>query len=146
MVKDATWIHEVSAQLKLLNVSVSIDDFGIAHSSMSRLLELPCTELKLDRSFVSNCVSDPLKHAVCQTIVDLAHRAGNVVCAEGVENPEDLQSVMHMGCDTVQGYIFAKPMGPDALVQQEHVLRSQFLEHFGSLAADLPPTRLDSRG
>jgi EAL domain-containing protein (putative c-di-GMP-specific phosphodiesterase class I)/FixJ family two-component response regulator len=146
MVKDATWIHEVSAQLKLLNVSVSIDDFGIAHSSMSRLLELPCSELKLDRSFVSNCASDQLKHAVCQTIVDLAHRVGNVVCAEGVEHAEDLKSIIYMGCDTVQGFIFAKPMGPDALIQQEVALRTKFLEHFGSLATDLAPTRSSNRG
>jgi EAL domain-containing protein (putative c-di-GMP-specific phosphodiesterase class I) len=89
MVKDTESIHEVAAQLKLLNVALSIDDFGIAHSSMSRLLELPCVELKLDRSFVSNCASDRLKHAVCKTLVDLAHRVGNVVCAEGVENPDD---------------------------------------------------------
>ena len=118
VVNDPTWIREVSTQLKLYNVSISIDDFGQAYSSLSRLLELPCVELKLDRSFVSSCSSDPLKHALCQTVVDLAHRVGSRVCAEGVEQPEDLRSVIEMGCDTVQGYIFAKPMPPDVFIER----------------------------
>ena len=117
-VKDPTLIHEVSTQLKLYNVGISIDDFGQAHSSFSRLIELPCVELKLDRSYVSSCSSDPLKHALCQTVIDLAHRVGSQVCAEGVEQPEDLRSVIEMGCDTVQGYIFAKPMQPDVFIDR----------------------------
>jgi EAL domain-containing protein (putative c-di-GMP-specific phosphodiesterase class I)/FixJ family two-component response regulator len=117
-VKDPTLIHEVSTQLKLYNVGISIDDFGQAHSSFSRLIELPCVELKLDRSYVSSCSSDPLKHALCQTVIDLAHRVGSQVCAEGVEQPEDLRAVIEMGCDTVQGYIFAKPMQPDVFIDR----------------------------
>jgi EAL domain-containing protein (putative c-di-GMP-specific phosphodiesterase class I)/ActR/RegA family two-component response regulator len=116
VVKDSELIHEISTQLKLYNVWISIDDFGQAHSSFSRLIELPCVELKLDRSYVSGCSSDPLKHALCQTVVDLAHRVGSHVCAEGVEQPEDLRSIIEMGCDTVQGYIFSKPMPPAAFI------------------------------
>jgi EAL domain-containing protein (putative c-di-GMP-specific phosphodiesterase class I)/FixJ family two-component response regulator len=117
-VNDSELIHEISTQLKLYNVWISIDDFGQAHSSFSRLIELPCVELKLDRSYVSGCSSDPLKHALCQTVIDLAHRVGSQVCAEGVEQPEDLRSVIEMGCDTVQGYIFAKPMQPDVFIDR----------------------------
>jgi EAL domain-containing protein (putative c-di-GMP-specific phosphodiesterase class I)/FixJ family two-component response regulator len=117
-VNDSELIHEISTQLKLYDVWMSIDDFGQAHSSFSRLIELPCVELKLDRSYVSGCSSDPLKHALCQTVIDLAHRVGSQVCAEGVEQPEDLRSVIEMGCDTVQGYIFAKPMQPDVFIDR----------------------------
>jgi EAL domain-containing protein (putative c-di-GMP-specific phosphodiesterase class I)/FixJ family two-component response regulator len=133
VVNDAKAIHEVSAQLKLYNVLISIDDFGLAYSSLSRLLELPCIELKLDRSFVSNCSSDRLKHALCQTVVDLAHRVGSTVCAEGVETLEDLRSVMGMGCDTAQGFLFAKPMPPDAFVSKATALSSQWAERLAAL-------------
>jgi EAL domain-containing protein (putative c-di-GMP-specific phosphodiesterase class I)/FixJ family two-component response regulator len=117
VVNDPELIHEISTQLKLYNVWISIDDFGQAHSSFSRLIELPCVELKLDRGYVSGCSPDPLKHALCQTVVDLAHRVGSHVCAEGVEQPEDLRSIIEMGCDTVQGYIFSKPMAPAAFIE-----------------------------
>jgi EAL domain-containing protein (putative c-di-GMP-specific phosphodiesterase class I)/FixJ family two-component response regulator len=144
MVKDAESIHEASAQLKLLNVGLSIDDFGVAHSSMSRLLELPCVELKLDRKFVANCAGDRLKHAVCKTVVDLAHRVGNLVCAEGVEDPDDLRCVIEMGCDTLQGFIFAKPMTPDAFIQRVGALQSQFVERYAHWV--VAPARLRGSG
>jgi EAL domain-containing protein (putative c-di-GMP-specific phosphodiesterase class I)/FixJ family two-component response regulator len=131
VVNDPTWIHEISTQLKLYNVWISIDDFGQAHSSLSRLLELPCVELKLDREFVSGCSSDPLKYALCQTVVDLAHRVGCYVCAEGVEQPEDLRSVIKMGCDTVQGYIFARPMAPDVFIERVRAWPSDSVERLG---------------
>jgi EAL domain-containing protein (putative c-di-GMP-specific phosphodiesterase class I)/FixJ family two-component response regulator len=115
-IQDPTRLQEVAAQLKLLDVQISFDDFGTAYASVSRLLELSCVELKLDRSYVTQCSSDPLKHAVCQTMVDLAHRVGVAVCAEGIENPEDLRAVIPMGCDIAQGFLFAKPMPPDVFV------------------------------
>jgi EAL domain-containing protein (putative c-di-GMP-specific phosphodiesterase class I)/ActR/RegA family two-component response regulator len=124
---DASRLQEVAAQLKLLDVRISFDDFGTAYASISRLLELSCAELKLDRSYVSRCSSDPLKHAVCQTMVDLAHR---VVCAEGIENSEDLQSLVEMGCDSAQGFLFAKPMPPDAFVAQVIERGMDYAAHF----------------
>jgi EAL domain-containing protein (putative c-di-GMP-specific phosphodiesterase class I) len=118
------------AQLKLLKVRISFDDFGAAYASLSRLLDLSCIELKLDRSYVARCSSDPLKHAVCQTMVDLAHRVGSLACAKGVEHPEDLRCLIEMGCDSVQGFLFAKPMPPEAFVAQMISLGANFNEHF----------------
>ncbi|MDT3683681.1 MAG: EAL domain-containing response regulator [Pseudorhodoplanes sp.] len=117
VIRDPELIQEVAAQLKLYNVAISIDDFGSAYSSLSRLLDFPCVELKLDRGMVSNCSSDRLKRALCQTIVDLAHRVGALVCAEGVENDEDLRALIDMGCDTAQGYFFSKPIDRETFVQ-----------------------------
>ena len=119
--------------MKLYDVRISIDDFGTAHSSLSRLLELPCVELKLDRSFVSNCASNRLKNALCQTVVDLAHRVGSQVCAEGVETVEDLEAIMRMGCDTAQGYLFAKPMPPETFAASVIARPLQFAERFAHL-------------
>jgi EAL domain-containing protein (putative c-di-GMP-specific phosphodiesterase class I)/ActR/RegA family two-component response regulator len=134
VIRDPQWIHEVSTQLKLYDVGISIDDFGTAHSSLSRLLELPCVELKLDRSFVANCAFEPLKYAVCQTVVDLAHRVGSRVCAEGVEKVEDLMAVIRMGCDTAQGYIFAKAMPPGSFATDIIARRAELAERFAHLA------------
>ena len=134
VIRDLQWIHEVSTQLKLYDVGISIDDFGTAHSSLSRLLELPCVELKLDRSFVANCAFEPLKYALCQTVVDLAHRVGSRVCAEGVEKVEDLMAVIRMGCDTAQGYIFAKAMPPGSFATDIIARRAELAERFAHLA------------
>jgi EAL domain-containing protein (putative c-di-GMP-specific phosphodiesterase class I) len=134
VIRDLQWIREVSTQLKLYDVGISVDDFGTAHSSLSRLLELPCVELKLDRSFVANCAFEPLKYAVCQTVVDLAHRVGSRVCAEGVEKVEDLMAVIRMGCDTAQGYIFAQAMPPGSFATDIIARRAELAERFAHLA------------
>jgi len=110
LIRDSEWAHEVASQLKLYNVDLSIDDFGSGYSSLSRLNDLPFSEVKIDRSFVSGCASNDLKHSLCQTVVDLAHRFGATTCAEGVETSEDLRALMAMKCDTAQGFLFAKPM------------------------------------
>jgi EAL domain-containing protein (putative c-di-GMP-specific phosphodiesterase class I) len=114
-------MREVATQLKLYNAWISLDDFGTAYSSLSRLADLPFIELKLDRSFVFNCAIDKRKHALCQMVVDLARRFGAASCAEGVETADDLQCVAKLGFDTAQGYFFAKAMPSD-----------QFLEFFHS--------------
>jgi EAL domain-containing protein (putative c-di-GMP-specific phosphodiesterase class I)/FixJ family two-component response regulator len=116
VVRDAEAVREIAAQLKIYNTSLSIDDFGAAYSSLSRLLEVPCAELKIDRQFVANCSVEPLKHALCQSVVDLAHRVGVTVCAEGIETAGDLRTLIEIDCDTAQGFLFAKPMKADILI------------------------------
>ena len=112
-IRDPEWMREVATQLKLYNAWISIDDFGKAYASLSRLTDLPFVELKLDRSFVSNCGSDKLKYALCQTVVDLACRFGASLCAEGVETADDLRCVTKLGFDSAQGYFLARPMPSD---------------------------------
>jgi EAL domain-containing protein (putative c-di-GMP-specific phosphodiesterase class I) len=109
IIRDPKWAREIATQLKLYNVGISIDDFGSAYASLSRLNDLPVIEVKIDRSFVSGCATDRLKHGLCQTVVDLAHRFGATACAEGVETREDLRALIEMQCDAVQGLLFAEP-------------------------------------
>lgn len=113
LIRDSDWAHEVASQLKLYNVDLSIDDFGSGYASLSRLNDLPFVEVKIDRSIVSACASNPLKHSLCQTVVDLAHRFGAKTCGEGVETTEDLRALMTMGCDSAQGFLFARPIPAD---------------------------------
>ena len=116
--REPEWVREVATQLKLYNVHISIDDFGSAYSSLSRLLHLPCVEVKLDRSFITNCSSDQQKRALCRMVIDLAHSFNVSTCAEGVEDIEDLRTLRKMGCDTAQGYLFARPMERYAFVEK----------------------------
>jgi EAL domain-containing protein (putative c-di-GMP-specific phosphodiesterase class I)/FixJ family two-component response regulator len=121
--REPEWVREVATQLKLYDVHISIDDFGSAYSSLSRLLHLPCVEVKLDRTFITNCSSDQQKRALCRMVVDLAHSFNVSTCAEGVENIEDLRTLRKMGCDTAQGYLFSKPLERHAFVEKLKTIR-----------------------
>jgi EAL domain-containing protein (putative c-di-GMP-specific phosphodiesterase class I) len=95
---------------------------------------MPCAELKLDRSFVLNCSSDRLRRALCQTAVDLAHRVQSPICAEGIDNVDDLRALIAMGCDTAQGFIFAKAMPPAEFVREVIDRPSDFAERLAYCA------------
>ena len=109
IIRDPEWVREVATQLRLYNAWISLDDFGSAYASLSRLKDLPFTEIKLDRSFVAGCAADALKRGLCQTVVDLARRFGASCCAEGVETVDELRCLTKLGFDTAQGFLFAKP-------------------------------------
>jgi EAL domain-containing protein (putative c-di-GMP-specific phosphodiesterase class I)/FixJ family two-component response regulator len=115
IVRDLDLAREAVTQLTLYNISLSIDDFGSAYSSFSRLRDLSAAELKIDSSFVLNCSKDRSKRALCQSVVDLAHRFGAVTCAEGVENHADLKALIDINCDIAQGFMFAKPQTAQSL-------------------------------
>ena len=115
-IREPEWIQEIGAQLKLYEVLLSIDDFGCGYSSLSRLRELPCAEVKLDRSFITNCSTDDGKQSLCKAAIELAHKFGATVCAEGVENIQDLRTLIALQCDTAQGFLFARPRSPVAFL------------------------------
>jgi EAL domain-containing protein (putative c-di-GMP-specific phosphodiesterase class I)/CheY-like chemotaxis protein len=113
--EDPDLTREVITQLKLYNISLSVDDFGSAYSSFIRLGELSVIELKIDGGFVQNCSTDESKQTLCRCIIDLAHRFGASTCAEGVENPEDLRTLIDIGCDVAQGFLFARSQTAESL-------------------------------
>jgi EAL domain-containing protein (putative c-di-GMP-specific phosphodiesterase class I) len=110
IVGDVALAQEISTQLAIYGVTLSIDDFGEGYSSFSRLKQVPFCELKIDREFVENCATNPTNKAICESVVNLAHRLGCVVVAEGVENQADLRLLHQIGCDLVQGFLLARPM------------------------------------
>ena len=103
-------------QLKSFGIKVAIDDFGIGFSSLSYLQQLPLDRIKVDRAFVST-VANEGGGLIAETIISLGKRIGLSTIAEGVETKEQLQAVMAMGCEEVQGYLFAKPMPAADLMQ-----------------------------
>jgi EAL domain-containing protein (putative c-di-GMP-specific phosphodiesterase class I) len=97
-------------------IHLSIDDFGTGYSSLSYLRRLPAEELKIDRSFVKDIESSADALAVVDAVVKLAHALGLRVVAEGVETPHQREMLTAMGCDELQGYLFARPMSARALL------------------------------
>jgi diguanylate cyclase (GGDEF)-like protein len=105
------------AQLGLIGVHLSIDDFGTGYSSLSYLRRLPAKEVKIDRSFVMDLERSADARAVVDAVVKLAHALGKRVVAEGVETPKQRRILTDMGCDELQGFLFAQPMTAGDLLQ-----------------------------
>jgi EAL domain-containing protein (putative c-di-GMP-specific phosphodiesterase class I) len=116
IVRDIPLAHEIATQLKIYDIVLAIDDFGIGYSHLARLRDLPFAELKLDRNLVANCGDDPTSAALCQTSIDLAHRFGSIAVAEGIEKNSELETLLKMRCDLGQGFLFAPPMPLDRFV------------------------------
>jgi len=89
--------------LRELGVELSIDDFGTGHSSLSKLRQLPVTELKIDRSFVTNMLNDENDEAIVVATIQLAHSLGLDVVAEGIEDAEVFRRLRELDCDYAQG-------------------------------------------
>jgi len=104
----------VLSELRALHVGLKLDDFGTGYSSLSYLRNLHFDSLKIDRSFVSKLGSDEDTHAIVGTIVNLAHTLHMNVVAEGIETEQQLTELVELGCDSGQGYYFAKPLDTDA--------------------------------
>jgi len=100
----------VLTELAALGVGISIDDFGIGQTSLGFLSSLPVHELKIDKGFVTNMMSDPGHAAIVRSIIDLGHNLALRVVAEGVETEDVAHELRQAGCDTAQGFLFARPM------------------------------------
>ncbi|MEM9543959.1 MAG: EAL domain-containing protein, partial [Cyanobacteria bacterium P01_E01_bin.42] len=97
-------------QLQKWGIQLSIDDFGTGYSSLSRLHCLPLSTLKIDKSFVTNLLDEEENLAIVKTIIGLAHHLKLNIVAEGVETHRQLTELRRLGCELVQGYLFAKPL------------------------------------
>ena len=118
-------------RLKDLGVKISLDDFGTGHSSLSYLHQLPIDTLKIDRSFVTDIVTDTQKGVLVRQIIEIGTNLGKTVVAEGVENIGQYLILRSYQCDMIQGYYFSRPLN---------------IEDFNSLLRDrdglIPPRAL----
>jgi diguanylate cyclase (GGDEF)-like protein len=94
--------------LQDLGLLFSIDDFGTGHSSLSRLRQLPVSELKIDKSFIIDMIGNKDDEVIVKSTIELAHSLGIRVCAEGVETAEVMQQLFQWHCDIIQGYHISK--------------------------------------
>jgi EAL domain-containing protein (putative c-di-GMP-specific phosphodiesterase class I) len=103
---------DVLQRLRALGVGVALDDFGTGYSSLLYLRDLPVTEVKIDRTFVSGVERQEDDAAIVQSVVQLAGAVGMAVVAEGVETAGQARFLHHVGCKCAQGYRYARPAPP----------------------------------
>jgi EAL domain-containing protein (putative c-di-GMP-specific phosphodiesterase class I) len=106
---------EILTRLSIKGVRVSMGGFGTGYSSVLSLLRMPYAELKIDRSYVSACATDPEAWKLVRAAVSLARELGMHVVAEGVETEDISERLRKAGCELGQGWYFGRPMQQDAL-------------------------------
>ncbi len=118
LMKRPDQVIPVMRALRQLGFGISLDDFGMGHSSLALLKNLPISSLKIDRSFVRDLPQQRNDRAIVKTIVDLGSQMGLAVIAEGVETQPQLDILRQSGCTLIQGYLLDRPMAlADLLVK-----------------------------
>lgn len=110
MLKDPAMAMEIMNRLVEAGIKISIDDFGTGYSSLAYFKNLPVQEVKIDKSFVSDMLTNERDNVIVKSIIDLGHNLGMRVVAEGVENKETMIALKQMGCDVLQGYYVSRPV------------------------------------
>jgi EAL domain-containing protein (putative c-di-GMP-specific phosphodiesterase class I) len=109
---------ETLEQLVSMGVALALDDFGVGHSSMSRLVQAPMDVVKVDRSFVTAMASDPRRSFVVETAIEIAHGLGLRVVAEGVETRAVWDRLRELGCDWAQGFYISRPVAANGVLER----------------------------
>lgn len=110
LMDDPKAVIKALNRLNAIGLRISIDDFGIGYSSLTYLQQLPVNELKIDKSFGLSLGKDSNSAVIVRSTIDLAHKLGLRVVAEGVESQETLDLLQQLGCDAVQGFYLGRPM------------------------------------
>jgi diguanylate cyclase (GGDEF)-like protein/PAS domain S-box-containing protein len=109
LISDPERTSNVLKSLAQAGIGIAIDDFGTGYSSLSYLKKIHATTLKIDKSFIDNVVHDLNDRAIVEAVISLAHNLGIKIVAEGVEQKDQSDLLQSLGCDIVQGYLYAKP-------------------------------------
>jgi len=112
LMDDPQVVIDALVKLKSHGISIALDDFGTGFSSLSYLQKLPLDRLKVDRAFITNIAKEGLS-VIAETIIDLGKKMNLKVIAEGIEEIEQQERLIELGCDEAQGFYFAKPMPKD---------------------------------
>ncbi len=104
------------ARLRMNGFGLSIDDYGTGFSSMQQLTRIPFSELKIDRSFVTDCATNLPLRVIIESSIDMAHKLHVKSVAEGVETQTEWDTLKSLNCDAAQGYLIAKPMNSVAFL------------------------------
>lgn len=113
---DSERFIQTLKRLANMGIRLSIDDFGIGYSSLSYLKQLPVDEIKIDKSFVLGMTNDEDSVVIVRSTIDLAHKLGLQVVAEGVESKAIYDLLSQLGCDAAQGYFISRPLPAEQLL------------------------------
>lgn len=102
---------KILQKLDTMGFKLVIDDYGVGYSSMAYIKKLPISEIKIDRSFVTDILSTPEDNIIVKSTIQMAHSLGLNITAEGAEDEQTLAHLKHAGCDYIQGYHVSKPLG-----------------------------------
>lgn len=106
---DTSGVMDALARLRQIGVGLSVDDFGTGYSNLRSLETFPVTEIKIDRTFVSELATRPSRRVIVRAVIDLGHALGLTVVAEGVETEAQRAMLGELGCPVGQGYLFGAP-------------------------------------
>jgi diguanylate cyclase (GGDEF)-like protein/PAS domain S-box-containing protein len=115
LMRDAEATIRRLREIKDLGVLVAIDDFGTGYSSLAYLRQFPVDALKIDRSFIAAMADSPESSALIHTLVELGRTLGLETLAEGIEDNEQLHKLQEEHCDRGQGFLFSRPIEPEAI-------------------------------
>ncbi|MFO2978410.1 EAL domain-containing protein [Legionella pneumophila] len=115
IMSNAEEVISTLKQLNQLGIHISIDDFGTGYSSFSYLKDIPANKLKIDKSFIQYCASDPKNASIVKAIIVLARQLNLLVLSEGVETREQEQVLMKYNCDEVQGFLYSPAVSPEII-------------------------------
>ena len=113
--RDQEEVHEALDELAHGGLRVAFDDFGTGYASLIHLASYPVHQVKIDKRFIAEIVTDPVSQAVVRGVVEVSRARAIEVAAEGVETARQLAMLRAIGCDVVQGYHIARPMPFEAL-------------------------------
>jgi len=116
-IDDLQYLIPVLNKIRDLGVKLSMDDFGTGYSSLSLLKQLPVDELKIDKSFIDNITTHNEDRLMVLNIIDIAQNLGIKVVAEGIEQEEQSNMLLELGCNLQQGYFYCGPVDLDRLVE-----------------------------
>jgi diguanylate cyclase (GGDEF)-like protein/PAS domain S-box-containing protein len=103
-------------RLRDAGVKIALDDFGVGFSSLSHLRDLPISRLKIDRSFTVECMRDHRTLTIVKAVIEMARSLGLAVTAEGIETQAQQTWMQHLGCESAQGFLYARPMSAEDFV------------------------------
>lgn len=109
--------RENLVRMRNAGVRIALDDFGVGFSSLAHLRDLPIHRLKIDRSFTVECMRDARTLTIVRAVIDMARSLGISITAEGIETQAQQTWMQHLGCDSAQGYLFARPLNVDDFVR-----------------------------
>jgi EAL domain-containing protein (putative c-di-GMP-specific phosphodiesterase class I) len=116
LIKELSNTLDILTRLRMKGFNLSIDDFGTGYAMMQQLKVIPATELKIDRSFISDMHRNERDRVIVQKTIEMGHELGIHIIAEGVESTEQLDFLQLKGCDSAQGYLFSRPLPPNEMV------------------------------